>query len=272
MERSARSYWDRIALRWRIAEPLAPGREDIDWFEDRTVRYGSTSNRALLLGVTAGIATMRWPAATTLVAVDWSPGMLKNVWPAEGTPDSTRVVCADWRELPVADASVNLMVGDGCYTAIGTMANAALLNAEMRRVLEPEGLVLMRCFCRSAAGLEIDYLFDELFARRIGNLDLFRWLLAMALQGACATGVPVRAIWDQWARRVPDARSLQARMGWTDDALENMERMAVATMNYSFATLDELLRVAAPGFEIIDHDTPSYAWGELFPRIVLRAR
>jgi len=272
MERSARLYWDRLALRWRIAEPLAPSREDIGWFEHWTERYGHNATRAVLLGVTAGIATMSWPNATKLVAVDWSSGMLKNVWPVAGTPERTSVVCADWRELPIASASVNLVIGDGCYTALGNLADAAVFNAELHRVLKPGGTVLMRCFCRPAAGLDIDALFEQLFAGRIANLDLFRWLLAMALQGSSATSVSVRDIWAQWARRVPDMRTHQSRMGWTDDAIANMERMASATMTYNFASLDELLQTAAPGFEVIDHDTPGYAWGELFPRIVLQAR
>lgn len=272
MQRSARDYWDRIALRWRIAEPLAPGREDISWFEHRTERYGRVGTRAALLGVTAAIATMRWPEAAMLVAIDWSPGMLKNVWPVEGTPERTSVVCADWRELPIAGASLDLVIGDGCYTALGTLAEAASLNAQLHRVLKPGGTVLMRCFCRPEAGLDIDELFEQLFGARITNLDLFRWLLAMALQGSNGAGISVRDIWAQWARRVPDARARQARLGWSEDGIANMEHMATATMTYNFASLEELLQTAAPEFEVIEHDCPGYAWGQLFPRIVLRAR
>lgn len=272
MDRAARGYWDQLALRWRIAEPLAPGRTDIAWFERQAARHAGPAARALLLGVTAGIAAMRWPAGARLLAADWSTNMLKMVWPATGTPAATAVLCADWRELPLADGSVDLAVGDGCYTALGTLAGMAALNAELRRVLRRGGRVLMRCFCRPAAGLGVDALFEQLLARRIRNLDLFRWMLAMALQEDAATGVAVRRIGEEWARRVPEARALQARMGWTDDALTNMERMAVSTMTYNFASLEELLRAAAPAFELLERDTPAYAWGELFPRIVLRAR
>jgi SAM-dependent methyltransferase len=272
MERAARSYWDQIALSWHIAEPLAPGRADIAWFEHQAARYEVKPARALLLGVTAGIATMRWPAGASLFAADWSTNMLKNVWPTAAAPAGAGVICADWRELPLPDAGFDLVLGDGCYTALGSMGGAAALNAEMRRVLKRRGLVLLRCFCRPASGLRIDDLFEALFARRIRNLDLFRWLLAMALQGPAATGVAVRAIWEQWVRRVPDGRALQPHMGWSDDELANVERMAAAKMIYNFASLDELLQAAAPAFEIVGHDTPDYAWGGMFPRIVLRAR
>jgi SAM-dependent methyltransferase len=272
MDRAARRFWDQIALRWRIAEPLAPGRTDIDWFERQAARHTGPAPRALLLGVTAGIAAMRWPAGTGLVAADWSTNMLKIVWPASVVPAATAVICADWRELPLADGTADLVVGDGCYTALGTLAGAAALNAEMHRVLRRGGHVLMRCFCKPGTGLDVEHLFDELFAGRMRNLDLFRWLLAMALQGGSTAGVAVRAIWEQWARRVPDTRALQARMQWTDDAVANLERMATADMTYNFASLEELLRAAAPAFELVARDSPDYAWGELFPRIVLRAR
>jgi SAM-dependent methyltransferase len=272
MDRTARGYWDEIALRWRISEPLAPGRTDIDWFERQAARHADEAKRALLLGVTAGIVLMRWPADTRLTAADWSTNMLKIVWPAGAVAGTVPLLCADWRELPLRGGSVGLIAGDGCYTALGTLAGAAALNAEMHRVLRRGGIVLMRCFCRPAAGLRVDELFEQLLSRRIRNLDLFRWMLAMALQGDAARGVAVREIGEQWARRVPDARALQARMGWTDDALANMERMAAATMTYNFASLEELLCAAAPAFELVERDVPDYDWGELFPRIVLRAR
>lgn len=272
MERTARSYWDQLALRWRVPEPLAPGRADIDWFERQAARHAAGAPRAALLGVTAGIAAMRWPAGTRLVAADWSTNMLKLVWPGKVATAAAFAICADWRELPFANGAVDLVAGDGCYTAMGALDRAAALNAEMRRVLRPRGAVLMRCFCRPARGLEVDGLFAQLHAGRFRNLDLFRWLLAMALQRDAATGIAVRRIGEEWARRVPEARALQAGMGWTDDALTNMERMAGSTMTYNFASLDELLRAAAPAFELLERDTPDYAWGEFFPRIVLRAR
>jgi hypothetical protein len=94
----------------------------------------------------------------------------------------------------------------------------------------------------------------------------------MAVHGESAAGVSLRAVWEVWARRVPDARALQERMQWSDASVQNMEKMSGATMLYSFPTLEELLQIAAPDFELVERDTPNYAWGDLFPRVVLRAR
>jgi SAM-dependent methyltransferase len=270
MERSTRSYWDRIAQRWRIAAPLAPAKEDVDWFQQQVA--GHDAVRALLLGVTRSLATMRWPAGASLVAADWSLGMLKQVWLTPGAPERSAAICADWRELPFAAASFGLVIGDGCYSALAGLDDMALLNREMRRVLPAGGRVLMRCFCRPATDLSAAGLFEQLLDGRIRNLDLFRWLLAMAVHGPSRHGVDLQDVWRAWARYVPDTRAMQARMGWTEDGVVNMERWATSVMKYSFPTVEDLRRLAAPHFEVIACDIPAYEWGELFPRMILQAR
>jgi SAM-dependent methyltransferase len=265
MDRSARANWERLALRWRIVEPLAPGAEDQDWFERNAAAHAA--GRALLLGVTGRLAAMRWPRSTTLLAVDWSRGMLRLLPPGRALG-----VCADWRELPVSDASFDLAIGDGCYSALAGLDDMTLFNTELRRVLRAGGGVLMRCFCRPAAPIDIDALFQDLRRGRYRNLDLFRWLLAMAVHGSSRHGVVLGDAWEAWARHVPDAHALQARMGWTEDGLANIERWAGSNFRYSFATLEELRDLAAPGFAVTGCDTPAYEWGALFPRLALRAR
>ena len=264
MDRSSRANWERLARRWRIVEPLAPGAEDQAWFE-RHVAAGA-AGRALLLGVTARLATMRWPEPTTLVAADWSQGMLKLLPPGRAT-----AFCADWRELPVANASFDVAIGDGCYSALSGLEDMAALNAELRRVLLTGGSVLMRCFCRPAGPIGIDALFQDLFRGQYRNLDLFRWLLAMAVHGTSRHGVVLGDAWDAWSRHVPDGRAIQARMGWTEDGLANLERWKGAEFRYSFPALEELRGLAAPRFAVTACDTPAYEWGALFPRLALRA-
>jgi SAM-dependent methyltransferase len=265
----------RAALRWRFAEPIAPAGEDLGWFERELARLsaspGVTSVRALLLGVTPGIATMRWPGATSLVAVDWSEAMFQHVWPREGIPEHASTVCADWRELPIASGRCDVVVGDGCYSALPGLADMALLNAELHRVLRRAGHVCMRCFCRPSSPLDAKQLFDRLLSGRIKNLDLFRWLLAMTVHGQSRTGVALRTVWRVWKRAVPDTRALQAQIGCSEDEVANMERWADSSMSLSFPTLQELRDLAAPQFEVLATDAPSYAWGECFPRLLLRA-
>jgi SAM-dependent methyltransferase len=117
---------------------------------------------------------------------------------------------ADWRRLPIAAESVDLVLGDGCYAAMGPLAGARHLNREIRRVLKPRGWYCVRAFCRSDQASSIPELFDELEQGLVDNLDLFRWRLAMLVHGESVEGVAlgkVRRIWRDHVREIlPDPR------------------------------------------------------------------
>src|ERR1051326_3092833 len=125
-DRAALAYWESRAREWRVSPPLTPAPEDIAWYEARAAESagGASSRpmRAILLGGTPGIATMRWPEGTSLLAVDWANGMLQHVWPRGGFPERTNVVRPDWRELPLTSGNIDLVIGDGCYAALRSTA------------------------------------------------------------------------------------------------------------------------------------------------------
>ncbi|MGR8921427.1 MAG: class I SAM-dependent methyltransferase [Gammaproteobacteria bacterium] len=276
MDRRRMAYWEALSSSWQPQPPLCPVAEDLRFFErvasEADVAAGGDAPRALLLGVTAGIATMRWPAGTRLLAVDWAAGIIERSWPRAGTPPGAAVLRADWRELPLPPGAIDFALGDGCYTALGTHVDAALFNREMRRVLRPGGLLALRCFCRPAVPLDVDQLFDELFGGRFANLDLFRWLLTMAVQGAAADGVDLRAVWEAWHARVPDAAALAAQLGFPAQQVANIERWRGVDGRYAFASLAELEALAAADFELLACAAPGYDFGACFPHLVLRAR
>lgn len=273
MDRSARRYWDQLALRWRFSPPLSPGPEDARWYEGVLARLadGKANLEVMQLGVTPAVAGMRWPQAARVLAADWSVPMLTRVWPADRTPPGALRLCADWRQLPLEPAAIDVIVTDGCYTALPNVTDYRSVNLELHRVLRPGGSMLVRCCCRPSRRLDTDWLFEELFAGRIPSLDLFRFLLAMSMHDGTRTEISRRAVGEAWRRHVPDARTIQPRMGWSDDELANMERSAASDNTFCFPTLEELLAVARPQFEAAARDVPAYAWGELFPRIELRA-
>lgn len=234
MNRSALAYWEAIAERWRIAPPLAPSDEDITYYETKIGEFADSQRKthvdALLLGVTPDIASMRWPQGTFLVAVDWSRGMFSRHWPTQGPALRAAAVRGDWRELPLSSASCDFAVGDGCYTVVGNLEEIARLNSELHRVLRPAGMLCLRCFCRPDKPESVERLFDELFAGRMQNLDLFRWLLAMAVHGASRDGVALRAVWSEWNERVLDFTALREQYDWPDDAVASRQSMNCASL------------------------------------------
>src|SRR5258707_10370987 len=62
-DQAALIYCESRARKWRVSPPLTPAVEDVAWYEVRAAECaGAVSSRpvrAILLGVTAGIATMK---------------------------------------------------------------------------------------------------------------------------------------------------------------------------------------------------------------------
>jgi SAM-dependent methyltransferase len=271
-DRTALPYWDERAPRWNVAPPLAPGAEDVRFYEAQAGRAcaGRRATRALMLGVTPSIAAMRWPEATRLVALDWSGGMLRHVWRRDRAPAGAQALRGDWREMPLRDSCIDFAVGDGCYSTFPDLRGPRDMNREVHRVLRPGGVFCLRCFRRPDVALRADALFDDLLAGRLPNLDLFRWLLAMALQADDGAGVRLDRVWHAWDERVPQPEALRVQLGWSEAAVANLEGWRRLETRYYFPSLAELRALAAPLFELEACEVPGYPWGEQFPRLVMR--
>lgn len=276
MDRSALAFWDAIAKGWHIRPPLAPSADDIRWFELRAEAMhrarGGAPLTALLLGVTPGIATMRWPAGTSLVVVDWSGQIIRHRWLARGLPQVAAAVRADWRELPLAPERIDIVIGDGCYTAFATSGEAAVLNKEVARVLKPGGLFCIRCFALPQRPVPTQTLFEDLIAGRFKNPALFRWLVVMAAHGNSREGVALGDVWMAWHERFTDPAAALRLLGWDEQAIQQIEHYKDQRVRYSFHTLAELHAMAAERFADVKTEIPDDGFGECFPRLSLRRR
>lgn len=274
-DRTALAYWEARAATWKVVPPLSPSESDVGFYEARAagkIPDDRRALRAMLLGVTAPIAAMRWPTGTRLVALDWAASMIRSVWPRDRVPGGFAAVRGDWREIPLLSASLDFVAGDGCYSTFPDLEGPAAMNREVHRVLRPGGEFCLRCFRRPDESPPIATLFEWLFAGRFSNLDLFRWMLAMAVHGDSRDGVSVNAVWRVWREHVPDPQASRALFGWTQEALTNMQNWSHMETRYVFPTLAELEALAAPLFDIVACDIPVYEWGEQFPRLAMRRR
>lgn len=273
-DRQAVRYWDERSRHWQVAAPISPQDGDIRFYEAHAEACPKEGQplRALMLGVTPPIAAMHWPAATQLVVLDWSEGMFRNVFPRWNAPSRSNLLRGDWRQMPVASGSIDFVVGDGCYSTFADSHGAAGLNEEAARVLRHGGELCIRCHRRLDKAPALETLFEPLLDGRLHNLDMFRWLLAMAVHGNTSSGVRLGDVWEAWHRRVPEPSAHQARLGWTDQAVANMERWKGVQTRYFFPSLAQLESLASPHFAVESCELPNYAWGEHFPRLVLRRR
>lgn len=266
MKQGSHANWESAAGKWQHRPPITPDPDDIAWFE-RTTRAPGAGPRALLLGVTAGIATMGWPAGSELLAIDWSAGMIDKAWPRAGLPPAATVVQADWMAMPLPARSRDIALGDGCYTALGSLDQVVALNRAVSRVLEPGGVLALRCFARGTTRASVDEIFDALLAGREKNLGLVRWQLMMALQGDDTEGVVLDDLWRLWHERIPDPAAQIEQHGWYPHEVANIERYAGQQARYVYPTVAEMEAAAAPDFALVECDVPAYRGGEHFPRL-----
>ena len=269
------SYWDRRSRNWNPTPPLAPSADDVAWYEKQAHAHFETGGRRplsmLLLGVTPTLATLRWPPKTTLISVDFSEGMIRRVGPTTMLGKGATAVRADWRELPLATASLDLVLGDGHSAVLSGPADTAKLYAEAHRVLRPQGIFCERYFSRPPRLLSIEELFDRLLRKQITDLDLFRILLTMAMQRE-GEGVLLREVWEFWHARVSDPIAMQRIFGWTNTALQNFNSWRLHPGRHNYPDQARIGEAFSPWFDLVISETGSYPMADYFPRLLLRPR
>jgi SAM-dependent methyltransferase len=267
--------WSRHARQWNlIGPPLRPASEDIALLAGAIADWRRNSPRssctALLLGVTPEIAAMSWPAATTLLSIDHSAAMIRAVWP--GKPPWRPAVQGEWTQLPLPDATVDLVVGDGCYSLLGYPQDYQRATRAIRAVLRPDGLLLMRFFTRPRVAESLANVFDDLRGGRIGNFHVFKWRLAMALHGKLSVGVRLADVWRTWREFVPDAEALSRLLGWPLAVISTIDAYRDVECRYTFPTLDEARSALSQLFIECGCHVPHYELGDRCPTLILAPR
>lgn len=267
--------WDNYARDWHlVAAPLRPSAEDLAIYERAIGGWQAgraRAPRALLLGVTPEIATMRWPSDTQLLAIDRSGGMIEHVWPARAAPHGA-AVRGDWLKLPIRDASRDVVVGDNPFTRHRYPQGHREMLASLRRVLSADGLLVLRYFCAPEEPERPDQVFADLRAGRVGNFHIFKWRLAMALQPSLDQGVPWGAVWDAWHAEVRDPEGLMRGRGWPVELLRTIEVNRGSADRVTFPTYAEVLAVLGEAFEPVQRIVPRYELGERCPIVIARPR
>ena len=275
-EGPAADYWAELSRHWDDRQPpRRPGPQDTALLE-RVVGEALASARparprALQLGVTPEIATMRWPSGTHLLALDLSVPMIRNVWPAQRVHDAA-VVRGDWLAMPVRDATYDIVVGDASISIQRYPDAFFSLVREVRRVLKDNGVLATRVFSRPEEREPLDKIFADLRAGGIGNLDFLRWRLVAALHRDRAAGTRMGDIWDAWEANVPDPHGLMESLGWPLEAPRAMEHLRGGEAVAIFPTLRELRDDLRQDFEEAACDCPDCEDGDRYPTMVFRPR
>ena len=262
-------HWDAHAARWSlIGPPLRPAASDIEYLRASVSRLSPRMSSALLLGVTPEVAEMNWPLPCKLVAVDKSEGMVNAVWPGD-TP-TRRALVGDWLALELPEAPFDLVVGDGVFSILDFPEGYGRLAAALAQVVKPGGLLSVRLFCRLEPSEELAQVFSALFDGAIGNFHIFKWRLAMALQGDATRGVRLADIWSTFCEHSGGVAEVAKRCGWPEPVVATIEGYRDVEERYTFSTEPEVVDSLAGGFEHIETWRPGYELGERCPHLTFR--
>jgi SAM-dependent methyltransferase len=221
--------------------------------------------------VTPEIARAARGLGIRLIAVDRCLDMIHGVWP-DGEVGEGIVLCGDWRAIPLADGSVAGVIGDGCFTLLDYPQGYRKVFQEVHRVLSPEGRFVMRYFCRPDRAEPLDLIEEDLWARRIGNVHVLKWRLAMALHGTIDEGISVQRIWRTFQDMVPDRGELQRRMGWTPKEIDTLDVYRGSPAVYTFPTLEEVREVSGALFHETSILRSDYELGSRCPTVCYSPR
>lgn len=135
--RAAAGYAEVAVLQREVEARLL---EQLDYLEQkrpaRVLDVGSGPGRG------SGAMKKRWPASE-VIALDLALPMLREVPRHTRFWRPVRRLCADAAQLPLADASIDVVFSSLCLQWVADLPQAL---AEFRRVLRPDGLLLFSTF------------------------------------------------------------------------------------------------------------------------------
>ncbi|MBZ9795999.1 class I SAM-dependent methyltransferase [Mesorhizobium sp. ES1-4] len=225
------------------------------------------SSHVLMLGVTPELAGL----GRRMLAVDESAEMIANIWP--GDTEAREAVAGDWLDLPVAEASMEAVIGDGCLSALGSSAARQALFAAITRVLKSDGRAGLRLFASSEAPDDPKDVRALAYSGGIATFHELKWRVAMTATGAAPDhAVPVKAIVERFDALFPDREELSASAGWELPVIGTIDVYRNSSAIYSFAPVAALIEEAEAFFADVGvTSTGSYGLANRCPLLVLRS-
>lgn len=264
--------WPKVASTWKqVGSPLRPVDEDLVFFckalQDWCKDHHGKLPRGLILGVTPELYYLPWPDRALLKAVDRTPEMIRYVWP--GSPED--VVMADWRELDLPDAGMDIVMCDGGLHLLDYPAGQLQLINHLRQLIAPGGLLVLRLFVPPAMQESPAAVLAALMEGRIPNLNCLKLRLGMALQETASAGVPLRKVWDTLRSISLDWSDLAGKLGWTLEHLQVIDAYRDSGASYYFVGQDQAVAmICESAFELRAVEVPSYEMGAQCPTLVFR--
>lgn len=268
------NVWAAIARHYTaFTSPMIPGAEDIGVYERSVAAYAAdrmaTDLKAVILGVTPSIATMKWPSGTSVTAVEISQPVIEALWPGD-IPNVREARCASWFSMPVGRNSCDVVIGDGSMIACRYPAEAKRLIHYLGECLVDGGILVLRVYIRPERQETVPELFNDLLRQKM-RVDVFKFRLYLAMQRTVEEGVQVRIAANILEEYRLNRQEMISRCGWPEEVVEPFAMWRKSNAVYSFPALQEFRDLLGGAFSEVSVTYPTYELGNLCPIFVLRS-
>jgi hypothetical protein len=180
-EGSTESVWASIARGYEaFGSPLVPCHEDIEAIEGAVAKHaektGAHPVRAIMLGVTPGLALMNWPRGARILGVEMSQAVIDALWPGD-IPGVRKAICASWFSLSAEREKYHVVVGDGSLSTCRFPGKVRGLVHAIRKLLVEDGMLAFRSYVRPHIQETVDAVFDDLLGNKGLTVDGFKMRL-----------------------------------------------------------------------------------------------
>lgn len=232
--------WSAFHRRWsRLKPPLRAAPEVVAAISRAIEGFDAD---VLLLGVTPELAVL----GERMVALDWSEGMIDNIWP--GDELTRRAILADWRAMPTGLQRFTAVIGDGSFNCL-TLPDVPVVFGELARILARPARLAVRVYATPSACESLEDVRQAAMAGQADGFHGFKWRLAMALaaEAGCAE-VAVADVYERFEAMFPDRLALAKAAGWSGEVIAEIDAYAESEAVYIFPTEAEFLAATPPAF------------------------
>lgn len=262
--------WSNLANQWQqVGSPQRPCVEDVELLFKQAFQAPLT--HVGLLGVTPELVDGPWPQGTRLQAFDRSAVMIQSHWNPKANTHATAHQ-AVWHDLPLESAALSLVIGDGCTTQFPDCNYYTSFFSEMRRVLNANGALVMRCFLRQGTPTDQKRLVQEAMSGNIENFGSLKWQLAMALTNPTTLQVEIQLIRQVFDELFPDRQLLAKQTGWALETINSIDAYSGDTTTYTFPSYQDFSALCNKYFDISSTTFGSYEMAKSCPILRLTPR
>ena len=264
------AVWRNHASQWqKVGPPLRPSTQDGALMMAAVapnLRDRREGAKVVVLGVTQELVQLAWPNHVSLHAFDHSAEMIAAVWqPHPVVPGTVRQ--ARWEDLPLPNRSVKVAIGDGSLNALPRLAEYPAVLVELARVLEPEGVLCLRCFVRPPVPETQPTVSAAALSGEIRSFHALKWRVAMTLSEAPEFSVAVSDIHAAFESMFPDREVLAAAAGWPLEIIDSIDAYKGAQTRYTFPSLIALAEICSPHFALAEVRCGDYELADRCPTV-----